>query len=241
LNFQPVGQGYEGNQGTEYTLTVLIDPNGGTGSGGNGNYTEAGVGIGQKDIRLLDGTDYVTTDNQITLTFTPTTSNGDACNCPEYVAIAGGVGTSCWDYPVEIKFKAIDDPCADVPPKSLVEAVPIAITMTSIVGEPNLNGGFDPNGSSWVAGDDPPWVKIAGASVKDNDQPAIISVKPDGETEKTTAYQLKEEPYYFDPFTFDPCYVEATALVRLQVAPINDDAPQLTRVFFRMVPVSPTL
>ncbi len=226
LGFQPVGQGYEGNQGDPYTLTVLIDPNGGTGAGGNGNYTEAGVGIGQKDIRLLDGTPWQTTDNQITLNFTPTTSllYGPEPNCPEYAAISGGEGTSCWDYPVEIKFKAIDDPCADVPPKSLVETVDIAITMISVVGEPNLNGNLDPNGSSWVEGDDPPWVKKAAASVRDNDQPSIISVKPDGETLKTTAYQLKEEPYYFDPFTGDPWYVEATALVRLQVAPINDDA-----------------
>ena len=221
LNFRPEGQG-PGNQGDPYTLTVLIDPNGATGSDGDGNYGEAGSGISQKDIFLLDGTAWETTKNQITLTFTPTTSYGYDANCPEY-ALSNGVGTSCWDYPVEILFQAIDDPCAE--PPSLVEAVPIAVTMTSNVAEPNLNGTWDSEKNPWETGD-PKWVKIAGASVKDNDQATILSVKPDGESEQLTPYFLLEEILTYDWYG-EPEYRTETVRIKLQI-PLKYDADPCT-------------
>jgi len=64
LKFPPLGQG-PANQGTPYTITVTIDPNGGF--GGWGASAE-----GEKDIQLLAGQG---ADNQITLTFDNTNWN----------------------------------------------------------------------------------------------------------------------------------------------------------------------
>jgi hypothetical protein len=216
LNFRPVKQG-DPCEGTPYEIIVLIDPNGGTGPDGDGNYGEAGSGIGQKDIVLLDGDG---TKNQITLNFTATTSDGGPCG--DYIAISGGVGTSCWDYPVEIKYQAIDDPCAE--PPSLVEDVPISITMTSTVAEPNLNGTWDDEENPWEAGD-PKWVKTAAATVWDNDQ-ADILLSP-------KAIWLKEEPLTDFPFVLSR---EVTVGVTLQVPPLIDGDPcQPTEVEIRVV------
>ncbi|MHC4659755.1 MAG: hypothetical protein ACYS83_11365, partial [Planctomycetota bacterium] len=212
LKFRPEGQG-PGNQGDPYTLTVLIDPNGGTGPDGDGNYGEAGNGIGRKDIRLLDGTDWESTKNQITLNFTPTTSDGGPCG--DYSAISGGVGTSCWDYPVEIKYKAIDDPCADVGPWGLVEPVPISVTITSTVAEPNLNGTWDDEGNPWEAGD-PKWVKTAAATVMDNDQADILF-------SRASPIQRFERMFY--PQFGDPIPRKITLGVTLQVPPRIDGDP----------------
>ncbi|MHC4215472.1 MAG: LamG domain-containing protein, partial [Planctomycetota bacterium] len=66
LKYPPVGQGGPSSPvGTPYTITVEIDPNGGTGGYGEG--TDA-----DKDIVLLDGTG---ADNTMTLTFNTTNWN----------------------------------------------------------------------------------------------------------------------------------------------------------------------
>ena len=220
LKFRPVGQGFgapgPNNLGDPYTLTVLIDPNGGTGLNGNGGYSEGTPG--EKDIVLRDGAG---AENQITLTFTPTTSDGGPCG--DYVAISGGVGQSCWDYPVTIIFNPIDDPCAE--PPSLFEATDIGITIISTVVEPNLNGPLDSEQDPWEAGD-PKWSKTASATVKDNDQATILSVKEDGESEQIDPYKLLETPLSFGSgWGGAPDYLTQTVRITLQVEPKNDADP----------------
>jgi len=100
LNFPPVGQG-PGNEGTPYTITVEIDPN-----GGNGDWGASAAG--ERDIVLLAGSDPCTTDNTITLTF----------------------NTTNWNVPQTVLFKALDDTVAEPPELIEITDIGVTITST---------------------------------------------------------------------------------------------------------------
>ena len=164
LGFQPVGQGSprsvtdaNSNQGDPYTITVVIDPN-----GGNGGWGELPPAAGERDIVLLDGTDPCTTDNTMTLTF----------------------NTGNWNVPQTILFKAVEDLIAEKhpePPSTLIEEVRIGITITSNVAEPNLNQ--DLEGNPWfknqtveVVDNDQPDILFSGTPVWLKEEPMYIGI-----------------------------------------------------------------
>ena len=197
LAYPPVGQGGPSSpQGTPYTITVLIDPNGGNGAWGEVVSDGNPVKAGEKDIQLLDGQG---ADNQITLTF----------------------NTGNWNVPQTILFKALDDTVAE--PPVLIEITNIGVTITSEVAEPNLNGPLDAEQNPWQAGD-PKWAKPQAAQVIDNDQANILFTyslpeKHAPYADVTDPVQLWEEPRV----RYGSSYIRWRKIgVTLQVPPSGD-------------------
>jgi hypothetical protein len=160
---------------TGTTATVTVDPN-----------------LVTKDIRLLGGDP---PDGAITMTFTakdPCDPCDPFTSCPDWNP---ATRTSCWNVPLTVAFKAVDDLIAEPPGLTEKQEILVTSVHSEIFQDPNWAG-----------------EKIVKVFVRDNDQADILV---------TTPVWLKEEATSYDPVFGTPVYREVTVGVSLQVKPFG--------------------